>query len=294
MELHLVIQQLIGLRSMRLPHLAFAVVAAASPLRAQTSALAAIVTSDSSGTRVGGATLTLTEIGRVAETNWLGELRVRDIPPGTYTVVVRKSGFAPLVRQMEFKAGAPVQDEFQLSLPVAGASAARGAAPQALPELRTTAEAHRTPKMAQFEERRKTGFGTFIDAEQIADAKGKTLATLLQAKTSGINIKQGSRAGAMYLGAGRGVATIGALPRADPFDPQSPRGCWVAVYLDGHRIFAPSTGSAAGQSPAPNLNDYDLTTLQGIEFYKGGATTPAELGGTGAMCGTLVLWTRDK
>ena len=95
----------------------------------------------------------------------------------------------------------------------------------------------------------------------------------------------------MYLGASRGLATIGALPRADPFDSQSPRGCWVAGYLDGHRIFAPST---IGQQPAPNLNDYDLSTLQGIEFYKGGAPTPPEVGGTGAMCKTLVLWTRDK
>ena len=193
------------------------------------------------------------QIGRAADTNWLGGARVRDIPPGTYTVVVRKPGCSPLVRMVEFKPATRVDQ--------------------------------------QFEERRRAGFGTFIDAEEIAGAQGKSLATLLQAKSSGINIKQGSRAGAMYLGASRGVATIGALPRADPFDPQSPRGCWVAVYLDGHRIFTPST---IGQQSAPNLNDYDLTTLQGIEFYKGGATTPPELGGTGAMCGTLVLWTRDK
>ncbi|MEP6999894.1 MAG: carboxypeptidase regulatory-like domain-containing protein [bacterium] len=261
--------------------------------RAQTTALAVVVTSDSSGTRVGGATVTLTEIGRVAETNWLGEARIREIPAGTYTLVVRKVGFAPLVREMKFNAGVPVEQEFLLTLPSEPASMTQGTAPQKLPEVHTTAEVHRSPKMAQFEERRKTAFGTFIDAEEIAkSANGKSLATLLQARTSGINIRQGSRAGALYLGASRGVATIGTLPRADPFDPQSPRGCWAAVYLDGHRIFAPSTG--AGQSPAPNLNEFDLTTLQGIEFYKGGATTPAEIGGTGSACGTLVLWTRDK
>ncbi len=277
--------------SIRAFGLALAVLASPLPAPAQSSALAAIVTSDSTGTRVGGAVVTLTEIGRAAETNWLGEARLRDIPPGTYTVVVRKPGFSPLVRSMEFKPGVPLQEEFLMTVPTAGAAATRGTAPQALPELRTTADANRTAKMTQFEERRRAGFGTFIDAEEIAGAKGKSLATLLQAKTSGINIKQGSRAGAMYLGASRGLATIGALPRADPFDSQSPRGCWVAVYLDGHRIFSPST---TGQQPAPNLNDYDLSMLQGIEFYKGGATTPPELGGTGAMCGTLVLWTRDK
>ena len=52
--------------------LAFFVLA---PPLAQASALAAIVTSDSTGTRVGGAVVTLTEIGRAAETNWLGEDR---------------------------------------------------------------------------------------------------------------------------------------------------------------------------------------------------------------------------
>lgn len=45
------------------------------PALAQASALAAIVTSDSTGTRVGGAVVMLTELGRAAVTNWLGEAR---------------------------------------------------------------------------------------------------------------------------------------------------------------------------------------------------------------------------
>ena len=52
--------------------LAFFVLA---PPLAQASALAAIVTSDSTGTRVGGAVVMLTELGRAAVTNWLGEAR---------------------------------------------------------------------------------------------------------------------------------------------------------------------------------------------------------------------------
>ena len=63
----------------------------------------------------------------------------------------------------------------------------------------------------------------------------------------------------------------------------------MAVWQDGLRIYTPGRGG----SP-PDLNDYPVSQLEAIEIYRGEAETPADLGGTGAGCGTIVLWTRRQ
>ena len=67
------------------------------------------------------------------------------------------------------------------------------------------------------------------------------------------------------------------------------RPCAMAVWQDGLRIYTPGRGG----SP-PDLNDYPVSQLEAIEIYRGEAETPADLGGTGAGCGTIVLWTRRQ
>ena len=61
----------------------------------------------------------------------------------------------------------------------------------------------------------------------------------------------------------------------------------MAVWLDGVRIYQPGRGV-----PPPDLNNFSVSQLEGVEIYQGGADTPAELGGTGSGCGTIVIWTR--
>lgn len=63
--------------------------------------------------------------------------------------------------------------------------------------------------------------------------------------------------------------------------------CYAQVYLDGVQVY----------TPAPDVKLFDLNTLQpdllkGVEFFPGPAETPAQYGGTGASCGTLLLWTK--
>ncbi len=48
------------------------------------------------------------------------------------------------------------------------------------------------------------------------------------------------------------------------------------------------------KSPVPDLSKYDAGGLEAVEFYPGPATTPPEFSGDGAVCGTLLLWTRTR
>ena len=63
--------------------------------------------------------------------------------------------------------------------------------------------------------------------------------------------------------------------------------CPMAIWLDGVRIYFPGSGF-----PTQDIDQFTVQNLEGIEIYAGPAETPGELGGTGAGCGTLVLWTR--
>ena len=46
----------------------------------------------------------------------------------------------------------------------------------------------------------------------------------------------------------------------------------------------------AGDAPPPNLDDFSVSTLAGVEYYAGGAALPPQFKSSG--CGTLLLWTR--
>jgi len=77
--------------------------------------------------------------------------------------------------------------------------------------------------------------------------------------------------------------------RAIPCDRASPIGCWVAVYLDGLRIYA-NPGE-----PVPDLARLQVREYAAVEYYAGGASVPAQYSAAKAAdCGVLLLWTRER
>jgi hypothetical protein len=69
----------------------------------------------------------------------------------------------------------------------------------------------------------------------------------------------------------------------------------MAVWLDGVKIFEPTSGS--GGSPRvdpPDITHYLIRDLEAIEVYEGPASLPPELSGTGGNCGAVVMWSRRR
>ena len=114
-------------------------------------------------------------------------------------------------------------------------------------------------RFADFERRRQLGLGAYITRDEIK-ARG-------------------------YMSMGDALRTVtGVRVNCGPVDcsvhmTRSVAGCYPVYYLDGQ--LARSFGSST-----------PISDVQGIEVYRGAGEMPGEFGGSGAMCGVIVIWTR--
>lgn len=61
----------------------------------------------------------------------------------------------------------------------------------------------------------------------------------------------------------------------------------MAVWLDGVQL------SGGTRRITQDINEFQISQLEGVEVYSGSGDTPAELMGAGTgSCGTVALWTR--
>jgi len=258
--------------------------ATAASVGAQTGSLAGTVARDSSGHMIGGAEIRLPQVNRAATTNYLGEFGIAGIAPGRYAVTLRAVGFTPVTDTVEIKANAVTEREFVLAQVVV-----------ALDTVRTTTVGQRRlpPGLAGMEERRRSGQGGYFVTEDILrDNDSRQMAGLLSARIPGVS--QVFIGSAVYLSSGRTVGDGGPIFRKKPAG--SPNQCFVTVYIDGIRTWnGPWDGpSDREHPPPPDFGHMGVNEYGGIEYYPGGASLPSQFNATGAGCGTLLLWTRDR
>ena len=92
----------------------------------------------------------------------------------------------------------------------------------------------------------------------------------------------------MYLSSTRGACGASLLPIPASHRENSPIGCWVAVYLDGRRIYQ------HGDDEVPDMERFETREWEAIEYCAGPSQTPAELNITGNGCGVLMLCSRQR
>lgn len=212
------------------------------------------VVSDSSETPVRGAEVVL-EAGRVTTTtNAAGVFRLSGLPAGRHRVVVRQIGFEPAATDLLLSDRDTVAIVVHLR-----------ASPVVLDSLVVTAPEGRPlrPDLQALEVRKRMGFGKIFNADDLAAFEGRSILDVL-------------RQYAVIEGGG-------VYSRRGPTSFQQ-RRCPMQVILDG--------------LPLTRFDfrvDIRLEDLGGMEVYLGSATTPLIFErGTNAMCGVIVLWTRDR
>jgi hypothetical protein len=241
------------------------------------------------GRGLAGMSVLVGDIGRVARTDSAGRFTMAGVPSGTYRVMVRGVGYQP----MEVRARLASGDTTWLQLAVA-----RTAAPQ----LATVTVRDRASGNAAFDARRAQGQGKYFDQEFLQKQQGRQIADLLT-MTPGVRLVPQPN------------GTLAAASRRGQGSMNAATSCYMAIYVDGMRLYepevasgAPSGGISAGASPPgltsrvgkpassvpPNINLLDLGQLGGIEVYAGPAQLPPELRGTGNGCGAVVIWTRRQ
>lgn len=281
--------------SRRTPLLAALAILAPAALRAQSPATGvlagsvALSTGDAlapRGAPVRDVSVLVGGAGRTARADSAGRFAIGGMPAGTYRVLVRGVGYQPL----ELDARVADGDTTWLQLAVV-----RAAAPLATVTVRDRAASGN----ATFDARRAMGGGKFFDQDYLQQQKGRQIADVLMTAPGVRLVPQPN--GTVSAASRRGQGSMNAATQ-----------CYMAVIVDGVRIFEPEVGTGGppatgiGAPPAltpsagkagiapPNINLLDLEQLGGIEVYAGPAQLPAELRGTGSACGAVVIWTRQR
>ncbi|HEU4629562.1 MAG TPA: TonB-dependent receptor [Gemmatimonadaceae bacterium] len=246
--------------------------ALASPAAAQ-AVLAGQVTVAGSGAPLAGAEVRLPALDRATHTDSGGRFALGELPPGAHEVVVRLAGYEPSRRAVTLAAGDTTRAEFALARP-----------PQPLAGVQVTGTGPTPPRMVEFERRRRAGFGAFLTREQLEKRESAKLSDVLRG-TPGIRF--------IYLSKGKGIALANNRYGGKQPGSHGPNQCYMQVFLNGVRIYDPSQSQLPGITvDPPNINEFEPGVIEGIEIYAGPGQTPPEFGGTNAMCGTVVIWTR--
>jgi len=229
------------------------------------SLIAGRVLSDSSEHPLIGATLTIPSLRLSVVTDSLGRFRLGGIEPGRHLVTVMQIGFTSLETSIVFAPTDSVEADILLTPSVRGSV-------QRVEKVTVTADAT-ARGLEDFERRRLHGNGDFLTEAMIRKASGGQFVDVVR-RVPGIQLSRSQGGFGAYASAGRG-ATRG-------------RPCYVSVMVDRSWVYE----GRPGQLPF-DLNSITPDIVVAVEFYRGLASVPTELGKQISTCGTLVIWTKQ-
>jgi hypothetical protein len=236
-----------------------------------------VVTADSTHRPIENAEVTIPALGRAARTAADGTYELTGLRGGAHVVDVRRLGFVPVRRGviMSGEADDTAAVTFALAPSVA-----------ALATVLVRDDAGGGAREMERERARSNG-GVFVDRATLERNEHSVMTNVLR-RVPGVSIvRVPSRQGVInVLGSARGSTRIMGQGR-----PRSPY-CFYQIYVDGVLRYAPSDDG--GAEPPPDVDQLKVSEYEAIEIYRGGAQVPPQYGGTGAACGTALLWTRTR
>lgn len=244
--------------------------------RAQNATLLGRVLRDSSEVPLTGAEIQIVSLGLRTRSDSLGRFRIQGIAQGTHEIEVRLIGFQPSKARVQF-GSALVEADFVL-VPLA----------TQLQQVEivdaSSADARRFAiKLTEFEERRSSGIGRYLTADQFARENGRPTSSIIASRIAGFRIMRAQ--GRSWLASGRDQSSRNAPSKSDGISV--PQGCYVQVIVNGRIEYGGQSGQSLFDVDA--LNSLDII---GMEFYSV-ANTPSRFKNSGAsQCGTVIIWTK--
>ncbi len=186
-----------------------------------------------------------------AMTSATGRFRMSDLPPGEYILLAHRIGFEPVSARVQVADGETVRMSLYLDRISTHLDTVKVSAPR------------RSARLADFDARRRAGFGLFMTADEIAKR----------------NIPWTGNLFIMFQGVD--VVTQGRTSVA--IDRREGAGCAMPVILDGIPV-----STNLEELPPPS-------EIAGIEVYLGPATIPLQYKRRRMpyKCGLILVWTKD-
>lgn len=206
------------------------------------------------------ARVVIAATGRYVLTDSTGAFDVRDIPAGIIRFWFTADGYPRAQVVLVFAAGEVMTQDFELDSAATSDSTNRRRV-QELPAEEVTAPPSRGVRYADFERRMRTGRGHYITREQIEQAGYNTLQDAARV-LRGVTVEcAGARSCSIRM-------------------VRAPQGCYPVYFVDGRedQFFGPFVA---------------IRDIEGMEIYAGASDVPGEFAGSAAMCGVVVIWTRN-
>lgn len=235
---------------------ALALPADSTPLRRQDLTLAQTgqtgsvrgVVRDSRRAPLANAILDVDGYDGSAKTDAQGRFQLTGVPAGSRTLLARAVGFSPMMMPIEVTepAGDPVNVKLERTI--------------FLPGVKVTERTTLPKNLAEFEERRRLGFGFFVDS---------------------VTIRQKPSVRSMFEGI-QGVRVQGqTVSDLDIFMSATTGYCRPSIFVDG---FTGDTKLLMAMSKE---------SFAGIEVYTRATLAPPKYAVIGSTCGVVLVWTKN-
>lgn len=201
-----------------------------------------------------GALVSTASHGIQGTTDRNGMLRLSGLRPGLHTLHVRYLGYASGTADVQLTAGRAESVRMDLEVQPLQLAAVRVEGRRSLLET------------SGFNLRRRAGFGTFVTRDQIVRMQPRVLSDVLR-RVAGIAMT--SRPGGVSGARVRGTKVMMG-------------SCPIQYYVDGT------------MAAYFNVDDVRPEDVEGLEIYRGAATIPPAYNKGTALCGVVVIWTRDQ
>jgi hypothetical protein len=249
---------------------------------ATTGILAGVVT-DSANVPIAGVEVSLPDLSKTSLTNAEGAFALRDVPPGTQHLLVRRVGYGPVEAQIAIEGGRTVERHIRM------------ARATNLDSVVVTEKAI-DHQLADFEDNKRLGLGHFLTRADLAPQEGRSTAAVL---TTLPGIKVFAIGAYAWVGSGRHNATSlrGAGAGLDESDiaKRAPLwDCYALVYLDDQLVFRGQkfqTIKGLQWEPLFDINAIPVAEIEAIEYYASAAETPLKYNTLNSQCGVLVIHT---
>jgi hypothetical protein len=203
-----------------------------------------------------------------------GEFLIDELIPGQHVIEFSMIGYAPRADTIRVTAGRVTNARVSLSVD-----------PVELEPINVSVE-RREVKLQEvgFYHRRHTGFGKYIDRQEIEN-RGSMEVTDLFTGMPGVEVYPDPFNGLeKYI-----VLRTGRLPFPTPGLADGAPGydrCFPRVYIDNLLT------AHGGDEPAGLDNFVNTMSIAGIEIYVSTAGLPPQYSGGGSFCGVILIWTR--